>query len=297
MMRIRCTNGWVVVGMMAAFLSLAAPPCQPAQLGAETVRAFDRYVSARETRMEEDAGKGAFLSLDLLPEEARTASYAQLKNGAVLIRKSQEHDSSADVSVPGGLIHDWTGLIFVPGASLKQTLALLQDYDHDEQYYRPDVVKSKLLERSGDEFRVSLRLRKVYVVETVFDTEYDVRYVLLDQTHAYSRSYSTRIAEVENPHHPGERENPPGEDHGFLWRLYSYWRFLQADGGTYVQCEAISLTRGMPVGLGWIVRPFIEKIPAESLRFTLTATRDALLKKNRRGKAQNAGIGALSSAP
>jgi hypothetical protein len=171
--------------------------------------------------------------------------------------------------------------------SLQETLTLLQDYDHDDRYYHPDVVKSKLLERTGDEFRFLLRLRKEYVLTTVFNTEYDVRYALLDQTHASARSYSTHIAEVENPDQPREREKPPGEDHGFLWRLYSYWHFRQADGGIYIQCEAISLTRDVPMGMGWMVKPFIEKIPLESLRFTLAATRDALLKTLPGGETRN----------
>jgi hypothetical protein len=285
-MRSRRNDCWFVARTMVVFLGVTGQPCRPAQLRAETLKAFDSYVSAREALMKRDAGKGAFLSVDMLPQEGKTASYAQLKKGDVVIRNSRE-DSLAGSSVPGGLIHDWTGIVFVPNVSLQQTLALLQDYDHDDRYYRPDVVKSKMLGRSGDEFRVFLQLRKEYVVTTVFNTEYDVRYSLLDPTHADSCSYSTRIAEVENPGQPGEREKPPGEDHGFLWRLYSYWHFQQADGGTYIQCEAISLTRDVPMGLGWMVKPFIEKIPVESLRFTLTSTRDALLQTNHGAEIQS----------
>jgi hypothetical protein len=47
-------------------------------------------------------------------------------------------------------------------------------------------------------------------------------------------------------------------------------------GGVYVQLEAISLTRDIPDGLGWLVRPFITSIPRESLVFTLNRTRAAL---------------------
>ena len=54
---------------------------------------------------------------------------------------------------------------------------------------------------------------------------------------------------------------PPGNDNGFLWRLNSYWRFLEKDNGVYVQCEAISLTRDVPTGLNWLIGPFIESIP------------------------------------
>ena len=34
-------------------------------------------------------------------------------------------------------------------------------------------------------------------------------------------------------------------------------------------------------GLGWLAGPFIENVPRESLNFTLTATREALIKKFR----------------
>jgi hypothetical protein len=46
----------------------------------------------------------------------------------------------------------------------------------------------------------------------------------------------------------------------------------------YVQCEAISLTRDIPTGLNWLIAPFIESIPKESLEFTLQATRTAVLR-------------------
>jgi hypothetical protein len=47
----------------------------------------------------------------------------------------------------------------------------------------------------------------------------------------------------------------------------------------YIQLDAISLTRGIPSGLGWLIRPFITKIPSESMVFTLHATRKALENK------------------
>jgi hypothetical protein len=61
-----------------------------------------------------------------------------------------------------------------------------------------------------------------------------------------------------------------------LWRLNSYWRFEERDGGVYVECRAISLTRDVPTGLGWIVEPIVRKLPRQSLINTLTATRQAL---------------------
>jgi hypothetical protein len=101
----------------------------------------------------------------------------------------------------------------------------------------------------------------------------------LDATHASSTSYSTRIAQVENAGQPDERELPLGKDGGYLWRLNSYWRYFDSGNGVYVQCEAVSLTRDIPTGLNWLVSPFIQSVPKESLEFTLQSTRTAVLRQ------------------
>ena len=75
---------------------------------------------------------------------------------------------------------------------------------------------------------------------------------------------------------PGEREKPVGRDGGYLWRLNTYWRFLERDGGTYIQCESVTLTRDVPFGFGWLIGPFVNSIPRESLTFTMERTRAAL---------------------
>jgi len=107
----------------------------------------------------------------------------------------------------------------------------------------------------------------------VLNTEHDVHYIHLDRDWWQSRSYSTHIGEVANAGKPDERELPAGKDHGFLWRLHSYWRFQERDGGVYVECEAVSLTRNVPAGLGWLIEPIIRKLPRESLVNTLLAMR------------------------
>ena len=261
-------------GAILMATQLAVSTSQAAQLKPETSKAFDQYVSASEKRFQTEVSDPAkFLAIEAWSQADRKKAYANLRQGQLIIRNQL---SGKDASVPAGLIHAWTGIVFIPGATLRNTLALLQDYDRDEDYYRPDVEKSKLLAHTGDEFRVFLLLKRTYVITAVFDTEYDVRYTLLDATHAYSESVSTRIVEVENAGEAQEHEKPAGDDRGLLWRLNSYWRFYEADGGTYLQCDAISLTRDIPAGLGWMVKPFVEKVPMESLRFTLTATRNAV---------------------
>ncbi|MGB6875375.1 MAG: hypothetical protein WBD87_05020 [Candidatus Acidiferrales bacterium] len=272
---------WKVISMavtLVAGAALAPRSSVAAQLTSETVRTFDQYVSAKEARADRDlAAKTVFLYIDALPQPEKNQAYANLNNGQILVQRDADCASPGCTSIPGGLIHDWIGIVFVPGISIPQALATLQDYDHDTDYYPSEVVKSKLLAKSGGEFHIYLRLKQVQVIVVVLDTEYDIRYTRMGRDHVYARSHSTRIAEVDHPGALNERDEPAGNDHGFLWRLDSYWRFYQTDGGVYVQCDAVSLTRDVPVGLGWLIGSFIEKIPAASLRSTLAETRTALL--------------------
>ena len=46
-----------------------------------------------------------------------------------------------------------------------------------------------------------------------------------------------------------------------------------------MQIETVSLTRSIPLGLGWAIRPYVVSIPRESLEFTLRAATAALQKQ------------------
>ena len=102
----------------------------------------------------------------------------------------------------------------------------------------------------------------------------------LDRQHgserASSRSFTTRIAEIEDAGEATESEKPVGDDRGFLWRLNSYWRFQEEDGGGFVECESISLSRSIPFGLGWLIKGCVESIPRESLENKLASIRDGV---------------------
>jgi hypothetical protein len=264
--------------VLLAALFAAPQTARADRLTQRTEEAFARYVRAREARMsEEESRRSDFLWIDTLPQPKRDQADTDLKKGRVLIKQDLISNSSAMVAVPAGLIHDWTGIVFVPGG-ISEVIFVLQDYDQAARYYSPQVAKSKLLEHSGNDFRVFLRLEQVHAITVVLDTEYQVHYTFLDPAHVIARSYSVRIAEVVNAGERQEHEMPVGDDDGFLWRLYSYWRFYESRDGVYIQCNAISLTRDVPTGLGWLIRPFLETIPRDSLRFTLESTRNALIK-------------------
>jgi hypothetical protein len=255
--------------------SLVAPPAAAAELQARTVAAFDRYVRLTEMRMD---GERAFLWLDALPAAQRQARLDELERGELVIERLATRAGNERIEVPGGLVHHWLGLVFVQGAKIDEVLALLQDYDRHASVYRPAVARSRLLARDGDSFRFYARYFMRKIITVVVNSEHEARFARTGPDRAQSRIYSTRIAEVEDPDAPGEREKPVGRDGGYLWRLYTYWRFLQRDGGTYVQCESISLTRGIPLGLRWLVGPFVTSIPRESLEFTLKTTRSEVMR-------------------
>ncbi len=248
-------------------LAYAAPA---AELKQETIDAFNHYIRAAEARLAERVrGPKNFLWLD---DSAGRRAHA--RNGDVVIEPAADGPMT---EIPGGLIHDWIGAVFIPGVTLSRTLNLIQDYDRHQQFYQPEVIGSKLLHRDAHDFKVRLRLLKKKVLTVVLNTEHEVRYFPLDPRRAHSRSYSTKIAQVVNAGRRAERELPPGRDDGFLWRLYTYWRFQERDGGVYIECEAVSLTRGIPFGAGWIVKTIVNDLPRESLTATLANTRKALV--------------------
>jgi hypothetical protein len=254
----------------------AADPALP-KLKTETQEAFDRYVKRVQARNEGELKRGTdLLWVDGLPEKQRAEAYAGLKSGEVKMQKLEILHNDKPMACPGGMIHHWTGVVFVPRAKLEDVLGVLEDYDKHSVYYAPDVERSKIESRDGDHFRVFLRFRRHKVITVVLNTEHEVEYFRDAPARAHSRSSAVRIAEVENAGKSDEREKAPGDDGGFMWRMETWWRMEERDGGVYVQSEVASLTRDIPVGLGWMIKPFVTDIPKESLTFTLQATRKAV---------------------
>src|SRR6266478_4868310 len=270
--------------MLAGFLAFAyvlPESASAVELKQETTEAFNQYVRLTEDRMAEGLRDGGvFLWVDSLPEPQRNKLYTQLRQGEIAIERLETLEKEKRIKVPNGLIHHWIALSFVPGLTLQQVLAFMQDYDHHEGIYKPDVLRSRLLVADGNYFKVYLRLHQKAIITAVFNAEFDVSYFPLDQNRTHSRSYSTRIAELENPDRSDEREKPIGKDRGFLWRLNSYWRFQEKDGGVYVQLESVALSRSVPALLAWVVNPLLKSIPREYLSRLLTSTRIAITNKS-----------------
>jgi hypothetical protein len=262
---------------LAALILLAAA-CSPissaAELKQKTTTAFDHYVAATEARFANELRPdGPFLYIDAMNPDAKRQAYDQLRNGEILVQKLETRAPGVSSDVPDGMVHHWVGLIFIPGVTLAKTLPIVQDYDRRAELYKPDVSASRTLAHKGDDFKMFLRLHQKKFTTVDFNTTYDVHWGAVDPTKVYSNSISTRIAEVKDPDKPDGEELPVGTGHGYLWRLNTYWRFEERDGGVYLQCEALSLTRDMPTGLGWLLKPLVTSIPKASLNRALGQTR------------------------
>jgi hypothetical protein len=248
-----------------ALLSAGTLLVPAASLSPKTLRAFQGYVKKSDTQRSQ---RKEFFRFDQAGFER-----ARLRAGEVWTEQQGREEE-----IPDGMLHHWNGAVFIPGVNMEQTIQTLQSYGVNSDLYKPEVQIAEALSRDGNRFRVRLRFLKQKVITVVLETEHDVNYKQLDAKRWSSESLSTRVQEVKDPGKPDESRKADGQGYGFMWRLNSYWRFLEADGGVYAECEAVSLSRDVPTGLGWMIEPIVRELPAESLRRTMDVTRRSVLR-------------------
>lgn len=236
--------------------ALAFPAFLPAQLtttlSAESARAFDDYVNAAEAGFD----WRCHVPVD--------------KRGVTIIPGGP----TPLIELPDALIHDWVAAVFVRDVTVEQVLEVLQSYADYKRLYAPHITDSKVLSHHDNQWSINLELYRKAVFTARLDSEYNVEYRKLGQERWGMLSRSTRIAEVEDG-----VALPVGTGHGFLWRLNAYWVLEQRPHGVYIECRAISMSRGVPAGFGWALKGVVARVPRESLRDTLEATVRALKKE------------------
>ncbi len=254
-----------------------ARTANPVQLQFQTIDTFNLYIRKAEAEIEQTLhGEGTFLWSNANSKTTEESLRGQIP--------AEFWRGTSPVEVPDGLIHDWIGAAEIPGATVDNVLAVIQNYDNHKNIYKPEVIDSKLISRRDNDFQIYLRLKKKKIITVVLDTEHDVHYFSLDRTRSGCNSYTTRISEVEHAGTQHEQVMPADTGYGYLWRLHSYWRFQESESGVRAECRAISLTRDIPKGLGWIIEPIIYRLPRESLVNTLKATREAVLSRVLQGQ-------------
>jgi hypothetical protein len=257
--------GTAILSAVPVLFALAAPQCRADQPTAAAIKSFDSYIRQVEARLN---GQHQALGGFLAPTDE-----ARLRQGDLVIERVTP-DPAPDL--PGAMLHHWRGMAFAPGAHAADFERLMSDYAGYPKYFSPQVLTAHVLSHHGDQYDVTMRVRQKHVLTVVLDTNYDVVFGRLDSSHGYSISRSTQISEIASPGTANEHALTAAEDHGFLWRLNTYWSYEERDGGLYLEIESVSLTRAVPPGLGWAIGPFVESVPRESLEFTLRCVCAAL---------------------
>lgn len=243
------------LGFVAVLVAgVGAPACLAESPSSAAVAGYNRYVSGVEARIAEGHRHSATFLEGI--------GHGGPERDRVLVEPVTPADGLA---LPGALLHDWRGAAFISGATVREFAAMLQDYEAYPQEFAPQVLEAHAAAEPGGHFSVEMQVLQRHVISVMLDSRYDVRFGQLDAAHGWSTSRSTAIQEMDGAGRPLNAT----DQHGFLWRLDTWWSYEQCGSGLCVEIETVSLTRSVPTGMGWMIGPFVESIPRESLEFTL----------------------------
>jgi hypothetical protein len=245
-----------------------------AELDQQTVAAWDKYVASAKLHMQDRlAGKTPFLWADEDPARRR-----QLNSGEIVVLPLGD---THPLLVPHGLIHHWIGAVFIPGARIKDLANVVGDYGKYSEMYRPSLIKAELLDSTADEQKLSiLWVQRVLLVTAAFYTELDSKFCELNSRQGYMTFTTTRVQQIENYGEKDERRLAQDEGSGYLWRLVSFARFEERDGGLYLELEVIGLSKDLPGSVRFLLKPVIEHIPRQALTAKLDQTRQAIQSRS-----------------
>jgi putative flippase GtrA len=261
----------IIIGTI--LLALFHSEAQAADLKLETIQAWRGKVEKVERRVasELSSDKG-FLALDFQDSRMAAEERRKMLTGEIPVKQVTGNDRGQAVQVPSGMVHHWIGYVFIPGTTLDTVLSRVAN-PRMEDTKQEDVLDSRVLETRPGQLRLYLKLQRSKIVTVVYNTEHLVKYCRYGKDRASSSSVATKIAEVEKNGDGREQEKPEGHDHGFLWRMNSYWRYEEVNGGVIVECESLTLSRSIPAILEYMIRPLINQVARESMRRTLESMR------------------------
>ena len=262
-------------GLAILFLLMASTISSAIEPKPETLQDWDAYVwTAKMRKKQRASGQTPFLWVDEEPDLAQ-----RVRTGEVLVGPA---DGESPHLVPHGLIHDWVGAVFVPKANLNQVTGVLHDYERYREFYRPMVVRARLLEQTQDHEKLTLvMMNKVFSVTGAVETDNDIHIARLGADRAYSMSTSIRVQEIADYGQSSEHTLPEDHGPGYVWRTFTVTRLEQRDDGVYVEMEMIGMSRGIPVLFRWLIQPLAERLPRTILATTLQDTRDAVSEETK----------------
>jgi hypothetical protein len=260
------------------------------ELNPETLKAWDQYITDVDRNMEQRAnGPRKFLWADESPDRL-----ARIQDREILVSPVGENPHR----VPSGMIHHWLAAVFWKGITIKEVLAIVRDYEHYKDIYKPGVVDSKLLNAQPDHelYRLVMKSHS-YFTKTAVEGDYQGSLVRLSPTRCYSTSRTIRVQEIDNFGQQNQVKLPPNHGHGYLWQGYGITRYEERDGGVYIEFETIVLSREIPIGLRWIAVPIIRGVARETLTLSFLDTRMAVDKAIADRSIENHGLVPVTKNP
>ena len=237
----------------------------------ETTAAFDHYIKLTEQELDQRTGS------DFVLLEKNTRQKTLVWLGQTVIEPKKTLDHGHEIDIPDGQAQDWIGDIYLEGETIDRVRDMLLNFVDYKNYFKQQIIESKLVKRDGDHFDAFLRLNKRQVTPIILNTQLSALYKLVDPMRAYIVYRSTHIAEVAHPNKKStyDQERTVEDSAGYLWRLNFYYRLHQTDDGVYAELELISLSRpGGGLHPGRFLSGF-EAFPRELVEAFLGGLRDA----------------------
>jgi hypothetical protein len=230
----------MMVRSIALLACLSCFALSAAELPPETAAAFDRYVKLTEEGFAQHQGAQDFLWLDHHPKD-KTLVWMQQ---SVLI-PMQTLDHGAPIEVPGGVIQHWLGAFYAEGQDAASTGRAFLNFAEYKNYFKPEIIDSKLKKKTGDDYDIFLRLYKKHISTVMLNVDGTAKPTVIVPTRWTINFHSTHIGEVEHPKDKKklDQERSPEDAEGYLWRLNLYIRAEQKENGVYIEFELISLAR------------------------------------------------------
>lgn len=253
--------------LVAVILSVSVSTLLAAALSDAAAKAYAEYVD-RARRSFVDRSKERIGSSD--------AERTVLKREETVVRPG---GGDGIQTIPESLIHHWRAMIFIPRTTLRQALSVSHAYRDYPTIFHP-VVAATVLSDEGDALRVQFRMRQsAGGITGTIDMWSSIRYVNIDPTHAYVISSADSIREVKDAGRSTERYVSPDRSSGYLWRAATLTRFVEEDGGVYMEMETVGLSRAFPPFLGWVIEPIARRIGRGSVENSVQEFRRAVLMR------------------
>ena len=243
--------------LLALFLTgFAALAGRAAELKPETRAAWDEYAKSVEDRV-----------------NTRPPSASSAHGTEIVVEPAPGPNPKR---VPNGLIHHWTGAVFIPGTDIDRVLAVVRNYARYPQFYKPGILEASLTRRNGLHDNLVLVFANPHSPRTAVECTYQSTYVRVDARHWYSISRTDHTQQIDDYGTPHQHKLPIDQGNGYLWRLNRIAWYEERDEGVYVNVEAVALSRDVPSAIRWLAMPIIRRIARETLAEWLTRTRSAV---------------------